>query len=317
VGAFTGNLIVQATFVFLVAGLGHGNDKLGYPMAIGVLGFTAMCLFLVTFPSTRERVATSGADVKSDVANLLRNRPWMALGAANLVFLIWVSIRLASLAYYFKYYVEQEATLAFGLGHWFAFQHHFDAKALFSAFLVSGTVCSLLGVTLTAPLTKLFRGKKSTYIWLSVLNAASMVPMYFAGPKSLGIIFGTNLIGSLLAASLNPLIWAMYADTADYSEWKFGSRATGLIFSAGTFAQKMGWAIGGGVAGWLLAFFGYRANIAQNTGTIFGIRLSVSLLPAVASVLTAVVITLYNLDAKLMDEIGTELKVRREASQRL
>jgi len=318
VGAFAGNFIVQGTFFYLVTRLGHGNDKLGFPLAIGVFGFAAMCLFLLTFASTRERVKGGGADtassISSDLSNLLRNRPWLVLGAASIVFLTWVSIRGASLFYYFKYFVVQDVNIAFNLGHAHHFEYHFDAKALFAAFLLSGTACSLLGVVLTAPLSKLFGGKKKTYMWLSVINAATLIPLYFAGSKDLALIFASNMVGSAFTGSLNPLVWAMYADTADYAEWKFGSRTTGLIFSAGTFAQKMGWAIGGGIAGWLLAFFGYKANLVQNSGTLFGIRLAVSLLPAAASLLTVLVIAIYNLDPKLMDKIGAELKVRREAA---
>jgi len=317
VGAFTGNFIVQGAFVYLYKGLGHGNDKLGYPLAIGVFGFAAMCLFLFTFALTRERVRGGGADakssVRSDLRNLLRNRPWLALGAASILFLTWVSIRGASLIYYFTYYVVQYADIAFTLGN-HHIRHHFGPEAVLSSFFLSGTACSLLGVVLTAPLTKLFGGKKRTYMWLSVINAATLVPLYFAGANDLKLIFATNIIGSLFTGALNPLIWAMYADTADYAEWKFGSRTTGLIFSAGTFAQKMGWAIGGGIAGLLLWAFGYHAKIAQNTGTLFGIRLAVSLLPAAVSILTMLVIAIYNLDPKLMDKIGAELKVRREAA---
>jgi Na+/melibiose symporter-like transporter len=40
----------------------------------------------------------------------------------------------------------------------------------------------------------------------------------------------------------------------------------------------------------------------------------VSLIPAAASLFTVLVIAVYNLDAKLMDQIGAELKVRREAA---
>ena len=318
VGAFAGNFIVQGTFLYLVKKLGHGNNEHGFPLAIGVFGFTAMCLFLFTFTSTRERVKGGGADAKSsvgsDLHNLLRNRPWLALGAASIVFLTWASIRGASLMYYFKYFVVQDVNIALNIGPAHHFVHHFGSDALFSIFLLSGTACSLIGVVLTAPLTKFFGGKKRTYMWLSVINAATLVPLYFAGSKDLVLIFGTNIVGSLLTSPLNPLVWAMYADTADYAEWKYGSRTTGLIFSAGTFAQKMGWAIGGGIAGWLLAFFGYRANVVQNAGTLFGIRLAVSLIPAAASLLTMLVIATYNLDAKLMDQIGAELKVRREAA---
>jgi GPH family glycoside/pentoside/hexuronide:cation symporter len=297
VGAFTGNLIVQGTFLYLIKTLGHGNNKVGFPLTMCVYGFAAMCCFLFTFATTRERVVPLASDQSSvggDLKNLLLNRPWLTLCALNILFIIWVSIRGACLIYYFKYFVGREG--------------------LTSAYLVAGTVCSLTGVVLTAPLTRFFGGKKNTYIGLTLINAATLLPLYFAGPKDLVLIFGSQILGSLFTGSLNPLVWAMYADTADYAEWKFGGRATGLIFSAGTFAQKMGWTIGGAVTGWLLAFYGYQANVAQNAGTLFGIRLMVSLIPAAACILTVLAATFYNLDAKFLSRIAEDLKVRREAA---
>jgi GPH family glycoside/pentoside/hexuronide:cation symporter len=297
VGAFTGNLIVQGTFLYLIKTLGHGNNKVGFPLAMCVYGFAAMCFFLFTFATTRERVVPLASDQSSvggDLKNLLKNRPWVALGVMSILFLTWVSIRGACLVYYFKYFVGREGLTA--------------------SYLVAGTVCSLTGVVLTAPLTRFFGGKKKTYIALTLINAATLLPLFFAGPKDLVLIFGSQIVGSLFTGSLNPLVWAMYADTADYSEWKFGGRATGLIFSAGTFAQKMGWTIGGALAGWLLAYYGYQANIAQNTGTLFGIRLMVSVLPAVGCLLTVLAATFYNLDAKFLARIADDLKARREGA---
>ena len=78
----------------------------------------------------------------------------------------------------------------------------------------------------------------------------------------------------------------MYADTADYSEWKQGRRATGLIFSASSMSQKLGWAIGGWASGALLAFFGFQANVLQTAFAQTGIKLMLSLLPAAAAIIS-------------------------------
>ena len=103
----------------------------------------------------------------------------------------------------------------------------------------------------------------------------------------------------------------MYADTADYSEWRTGTRATGLFFSAATFAQKMGWTIGGALSGWLLAYFGFRANVAQSKETIDGIILLMSVIPAIASVIAGSMVYFYTLDNNLMKKVETELVNRR------
>jgi GPH family glycoside/pentoside/hexuronide:cation symporter len=296
-GAFGGNLIVQSTLLWLVKTLGRGNERLGWPMAVGVFGFVAMCLFLFTFASTKERVASPlnerPSSVFHDLRDLLNNRPWLVLGGVSILCLIWISIRNACLVYYFKYYV----------GH----------EDLTSTFLVVGTVATLVGVSLTAHITRLFGGKKPAYIGLSVLNALTMVAMYFAGPKDLPLMYASQIAGSFLTGPLFPLIWAMYADTADYAEWKFGHRTTGLVFSAGTFSQKMGWTIGAAVAGWLLALYGFQANLQQNARTLAGIREMVSILPAISCGFAAVACLFYNLDPKLERQIADELIERRTA----
>jgi GPH family glycoside/pentoside/hexuronide:cation symporter len=104
----------------------------------------------------------------------------------------------------------------------------------------------------------------------------------------------------------------MYADTADYSEWKSGRRATGLVFSAATFAQKLGWAIGGAFTGWLLAYFGFIANVVQTQGAQDGIRLMMSIIPGIAGLLAAAAVWFYVLDEQMMERIEQELSVRKK-----
>ena len=113
-------------------------------------------------------------------------------------------------------------------------------------------------------------------------------------------MYTSHILGSFVGGPLMPLTWSMFADTADYAEWKFNRRATGLIFSAGTFSQKMGWTIGGAIAGWVLAAFHYQPNVAQTHETLVGIKLMMSVLPAMGSLLVVLAALFYNLsDAKL------------------
>jgi exo-beta-1,3-glucanase (GH17 family) len=103
----------------------------------------------------------------------------------------------------------------------------------------------------------------------------------------------------------------MYADTADYSEWKWGRRATGLVFSAASFAQKLGWAIGGAGAGWLLAYFGYLPNVAQSPRTINGILLMMSVIPAIAAVAAVAALWFYEIDEETVKRMSADLEARR------
>jgi GPH family glycoside/pentoside/hexuronide:cation symporter len=199
--------------------------------------------------------------------------------------------------YYFDYYVGDTAKAA--------------------PFMVVGTIFSLAGVAATTHITRYLKGKKMAFIILSILNAGLTAIFFIAKPTDFGIMYASHILGSFVGGPLMPLTWSMFADTADYAEWKFGRRATGLIFSAGTFSQKMGWTVGGAIAGWVLAAFNYQANVEQTDETLVGIRLMMSILPAIGSLLVVVAALFYNLSEKQLETIERELRERRTKDDNL
>jgi GPH family glycoside/pentoside/hexuronide:cation symporter len=229
---------------------------------MGAFALLAGGLFLFTFLSTRERVKPPAAatSIGRDFADLIRNGPWVMLCVMGLVTLIYISVRNGATLYYFKYYVGDQAAAA--------------------PFMVTGTVFSIIGASLTPQLTRLCGGKKRTFLVLTLIVALAQGACYFVRPGDRAFLYACNIVQSLPNAALFPLIWSMYADTADYGEWKNGRRATGLVFSAATFAQKMGWAVGGALAGFLLERGGFAANVAQSQASLSGIRHMMSTVPA-------------------------------------
>jgi len=109
-----------------------------------------------------------------------------------------------------------------------------------------------------------------------------------------------------------PLVWTMYADIADYSEWKNGRRCIGLIFSSSSMSQKFGWTLGGALTEWMLALIGFEANVEQADSSIMGIRLMISIFAGVAGLVAALFTYLYKLDEPVMEEIQKELTIMRE-----
>ncbi len=313
IGAFTGNIIVQGALLWLVKTFGGGNDILGYPLAMGVFAVVAGGLFLFTFLSTKERVKPpkEKSSLRRDVVDLLHNRPWIVLSSMGLLTLIYVSIKNGAMLYYFKYYIGDQESAA--------------------PFMVAGTVFSIIGA-LTAPyFQKFIGGKRTTFIVLTVVNAILIGLFYLVTPNDYAwdisahwsflnfdlkvpvFMYAMQMLGSIPGAALFPLIWSMYADTADYGEWKFGRRATGLVFSAGTFSQKMGWAVGGSVAAFVLSMIGFVANVAQTEATLSGIRHMMSTIPAVIAIGVAVFALLYNLNTKKEKQVAQELAMRKGA----
>ena len=125
-------------------------------------------------------------------------------------------------------------------------------------------------------------------------------------------ILSMQILISFCAGIVSPLMWSMYADIADYSEWKTGRRATGLIFSSSSMSQKLGWTIGGSLSGWLLFYFGFEANVVQTETALTGICLMMSVLPACATLFSVLFISGYPLNEKKISEITKELEVRRK-----
>lgn len=307
VGAFGGNIIVSGSLLYLVEFFGKGNTQVGYPMAVGVYAVLAGLLFFTTFITTKERVSPPKvqSSVKEDFSDLSRNRPWIVLCCMGLATLIYVSVRNNSIVYYFKYYMGSETAAA--------------------SFMVIGQAFSVLGALLTPSITRLFRGdKRRTFIALSLFCGVMMGLTYFVEPSEVFtikgyvfsksfLLFATQLAMSVCNAAMMPLIWSMYADTADYGQWKFGRRATGLVFSAATFSQKVGWAVGGGVFGFLLGGVGFVANQAQSETALTGIRHMMSTIPAGLTLVAVVISFAYNLTPKLEEEIKRHIISARDA----
>ena len=120
-----------------------------------------------------------------------------------------------------------------------------------------------------------------------------------------------NIFASLAAGPTPAIVWSLYADTADFGEWKFGRRATGLIFSATVIAHKVGLAIGSATIGWLLSYYGFVANAVQAPPALHGIGLLFSLLPGTLALLAGLAMWFYPLDEAQVKQMERELAARK------
>lgn len=306
--AYLGSFITLFTIEPLVGyftNLGDApSETRGWTMAIAVFAVMCAVLFLFCFRWTKERVKPIKEEkntVRSDIKDLFRNRPWWILLGAGIAALIFNSIRDGATIYYFKYYVLDTGAVAIGPKLVLTWS---------SLYLALGQAANMLGVALAGPVSNKI-GKKATYI--CSMTAATVLSIIFYGftPDQLGLIFTFQILISICAGSIFPMLWSMYADIADYSELKTGRRATGLIFSSSSMSQKLGWAFGTAVSGWLLGYYGFQANMAQGEGAIHGIRMLLSYLPAVGTALSVIFISFYPLGEKKVRKITLELEARR------
>jgi len=312
IGAFSGGLLVAATANGMVSYFGkeaNGADNmgLGFQWTIGIYAILAAILFVVTFLGTKERLSVTSApesNLKLDLKDMAKNAPWFIMLGASISILIFNSLRDGSIIYYFKYYVGDQTV----------FGTEFSYETLSSSYMSIWIGTNILGVLFAEPLAKKL-GKKNAF-QISVLTSAVLsIAIFFLDPNQVILLFLLNILIGISAGIVLPLIWSMYADIADYSEWKNGRRATGLIFSSSSMSQKFGWTLGGAITGWMLSGFGFEPNIVQTEQTLFGIKFIMSIAAGIGALLASVFLYFYSLDEKSMNQIESELAVMRTQHQ--
>ncbi|MGD0902702.1 MAG: glycoside-pentoside-hexuronide (GPH):cation symporter [Terracidiphilus sp.] len=305
--AFGAGMIVQYSTLYLVDYFGHVRQGMsgmalaaaeahGYQLTMGLYAVVATALFFLTFALTKERIqpAPQNTSLGRDFSDLATNVPWLILFFTGTLTVCSVAIRSGAILYYFQYYVGNEK--------------------LSAAFMVAGALLSCLGAAAIQHVTR-FAGRKATYIGLAVLGSVFLAVSYWVKPEQIVVMFAFQVLYSAVTGPTSPVLWAMFADSADYSEWRTGRRATGLIFSAAGMSNKLGWAIGGPVAIWLLASFGYQAGVAQTHHALHAILLLFTVIPAVGFLLTGLGMILYPLNEARMKKLQGELQARHAATE--
>ncbi|MEM9481852.1 MAG: MFS transporter [Verrucomicrobiota bacterium] len=301
VGAFSGQLIISMTFLPLVLELGGGDKGVGFPRAMALMAVLATLMFLGTFASTRERVKPNKdlqRDVLGDFESLMKNRPWLIMVAAAFLTLSSAAVRWTITPQYLKYY--------FGVGD----EKIFLFLDKISFVQTTGSIAFLAGVFLTGFFSKRF-GKRNSLIALTLLNGITVLGIFLVPRDGYSTLVIVNIIGNLLAGPTPALVWAIYTDVADYNEWKFHRRVTGLAFSAAMFAQKVGISIGQSLCGWLLGGAGFNPDEAPSEEVINSFRWIATILPGTLAILNGVVLFWYDLSEKEVGKIAEELEARR------
>ncbi len=292
--AFLGGLITQGLNVYLVNLFGKGDQVKGFRITMTVFAFISVMLFIITFLTTKERVQPSQQHrntIRQDARDLLHNRPWTVLFFLGVFFVAFATLKQGVTMYYFKYFIGDTQLAAW--------------------FMVAGLVAGMMGAGLTQKMTAKF-GKNRVMNAALLLALVTSAGLYLPGPKNLIAIFVLSSITEFATGPIVVLFFAMLGDAADYSEWQSGRRATGLIFSAGTLSMKFGTGVAGALTGWLLNLFGYIPNAVQSETALQGIRLLISVIPAIAAILLIIVFRFYPLNELLLNRIQVELDQRRK-----
>ncbi len=305
VGAFGGQLLIALGVMPLVRILGDGDKAQGFKLTMAIFSALAVVMFIATFLMTKERIKPhhEKPDFRKDFGSLMKNTPWVIMVVAALLTLSGAAVRWAVTPHFFKYYCG------------------YDDKPLFSfldhtsLFLTLGSIAFLVAMPFTPWLVRRF-GKKNSLMVLTLANALTLLAFFFIPRDAYWTMVAVNVVASLFAGPTPALVWAIYTDVADYGEWKFGRRTTGLAFAAAMFAQKFGMSIGGGLAGWMLGIYGFKPDVAPSEATLHGLQILFSILPGVFAVANGIVLIWYPLKDEMVAQIEGDLAERRGAAAR-
>ncbi len=270
------------------------DQKKGYGNSMYILSVFLALFMFITFYTTRERVLPpkdQKSDLVKDLKDLVTNKPWLILLGMGLLFNTYNSIKQGIVVIYFTHYLNNQLLAA--------------------SFLVGLMLASIVGAIMTTYLSKKF-GKRNLFVYALILSGLVNILIIFCSSEDIEAIFTIGIVSELFAAMLPTLFFVMLGDAADYSEFKNGRRATGLIYSAGSFATKFGGGLAGAIIGFVLARFNYDGQdaVAIN-GAIPGIKMLMSWIPAIVALVAAGVMMLYPLKQKTLDEVTLELNARR------
>lgn len=282
------------------------TNPIGWVMGVGAIGVICIVLFLLCFSWTKERVEQIESDenvsVKQDLKLLFKNAPWWILVGTGLAALLFNAIRDSVAIYYFRDYVQVNYRMG-GTG--------WDTATIY--FLI-GQAANLLGVILAPGISAKY-GKRKTYM-IAILMAGILSVAFYFIPNNLTWILTFQFFISVFAGYVLPLLWSMFADIVDHQELTTGRRASGLIFSSSSMSQKLGWALGAALSGWVLAVFKYVPEATrQSAETIWGEHLMMSLFPAACCLLAFIGMYFYPLTDKKVKENYELLEEKRRMNE--
>ncbi|MCX6300705.1 MAG: MFS transporter [Bacteroidia bacterium] len=317
---------IQGFTLPMVNHFGEGNSSRGYQITMGIFCALAVIFFIITFFTTKERIKPppqQKSSLKQDLTDLVRNRQWIIMFSVFLLMFIFLSMRNGILVYYFKYYLDIASQKAFLMDIDKVLFGFFSAIGLtgtsadiagnaFSVINIIGQLAAILGIALSNRLAKGYCKRDIFRTWLGVAGLAALLFVVIP-PTSIWLTFILSTLFNFAWGVTMMLPWAMMGDVADYSEWKNNRRATGIVFAGIVVGLKVGMAIGGFLAGKLLSVYGYISNVEQTTSSLKGIRLTVSVYPAISIVLCIVFLFIYGINRKTEIQMQDELAERRKS----
>ena len=307
---------VQVFMYNLIIKAGNGDKAAGMEQVITYLAIIGTIMLLITFFTTKERIvpkADQKSTLKEDLSDLSKNIPWILMLITTFLIFVTLAMKGGSYVYYFENYVDQVQLKAF-LDPLKTFLPTFenDTALGLGVFNGGGILVGLIGIMWSKQLADKF-GKRNVFMASLFISTLFIIAFYFYPPQSIGLMFGTQILHMFFYGISTPILWAMIADVADYSEWKNNRRATAIIFSAMMVGLKAGLSVGSSLVAGILGSYNYvpQSTQPQAESAVHGMKMLISIFPSIPFLLAAGLLFFYIIDKKMEVQLEADLKARR------
>ena len=315
---------VQVFMLPIIMYAGDGDKAVGIEITMTWLAVIGTILLLITFITTKERIVPTqeqSSSLLEDIKDLIKNIPWVIMLTVTTLLFITLSMKGGAYVYYFENYVSENSLsdfispiLDFLSNIGINFFGNDPVSAGFGLFNAGGIIFMIVGIGLSKMLADKY-GKRNVFGFFLFISTLFILIFYILSPESIALIFGAQIFHGFFYGITIPLLWAMIADVADYSEWKNNRRATAIIFSAMMVGLKLGLSIGGALVASILGSYGYVPNSVgeQTESAILGTKMLVSIFPSIPFLVAAALLFFYVIDKKMEDKIEQDLLKKRKS----
>ena len=321
------------------ATIGIADKQYGWQMTMTIWAVLCLFLFLITFFTTRERIQPVTKEKSSpgqDFRDLLKNNPWKVMWCWTLVHFSILSFRGGALYNYYHHYADKTAMFDWlqkfglvaapgappssGILETLGYIVHVQGADLANSNVADvfnsiinmlGTGITIIVILLSTQLARTF-GKKAVAATGFAFSTVGTLAFYLLSPTNVwGMIAITAFVAIAYAPTI-PLTWAIFADVADYSEWKVGHRFTGMVFATIGFALKSGLALGSASFLWIMVgLFHYDTKLPDAPEAIHGYRVCSGIVVGILFAICTVLLASYQLNKRTTIQMADELAERR------
>jgi Na+/melibiose symporter-like transporter len=313
---------VQVFMLPIIIYAGEGDKAVGIEIVMTWLAVIGTVMLLITFLTTKERVVPTEAQkstIWEDLSDLVKNKPWIIMLVLTTLTFVSLAMKGGSYVYYFENFIDASRLTSFinpvleflsSIG--INFFGNDPVSAGFGLFNAGGIIFMIIGIGLSKTLADKY-GKRNVFGLFLLIATLFVIAFNFFESSAIELIFGAQILHGFFYGITIPLLWAMIADVADYSEWKNNRRATAIIFSAMMVGLKLGLTIGSSLVTKILDYYGYDANSlsGQASEAILGTKLLVSIFPAIPFLLGVGLLFFYEINKTMETQIELDLKQRR------